>query len=359
MALDGTTAILETQLLPKEDLYKRWIGATDEEIADHFDKGELRAYARHKGPINRIIWCKPGHVYYQSNVSYSDPNLYEYNDYYCDYFLLEDVVRCETEHPEYTGNVTPESLGLAQVGTPESVKASLPHADLVTLSADEVVNYLKITPIELVDILNGYNVSIDVDNLHIETKRLVTVDEEAFREHANSGWNERFFNVKGLENVKIYQLDFDRYCETWGIQKHDQAGVEGSSGLESQLAEAQKLIESLRQWNKRLNEQNQALRAELAAAQETQPAAAEPATTVDAAKWENSVKAVLEIWAEIVQGDKTDWKEVECRAELAKRYSDYHTKVLSLAWSLLPGAFKHGRGRPKKNPEKSQQSDNP
>ena len=34
--------------------------------------------------------------------------------------------------------------------------------------------------------------------------------------------------------------------------------------LEAQLAEAQKQIENLRQWNKRLNEQNQELRAELA-----------------------------------------------------------------------------------------------
>ena len=120
MALDGTTAILETQLLPKEELYKRWDGATHEEIAGHFNKGELRAYERHKGPINGILWCKPGHVYYQDRMDYSNPGLYEYSDDYCDYFLLEDVVRCEIEHPEYIGNVTPESLGLVQSGNPES-----------------------------------------------------------------------------------------------------------------------------------------------------------------------------------------------------------------------------------------------
>jgi hypothetical protein len=66
MALDGTTAILETQLLPKEELYKRWFGATHEEIAGHFSNGELRAYEHHKGPINGIIWCKPGDVYYKN-----------------------------------------------------------------------------------------------------------------------------------------------------------------------------------------------------------------------------------------------------------------------------------------------------
>lgn len=285
MALDGTTAILETQLLPKEELYKRWFGATHEEIARHFTEGELCAYERHKGPINGIVWCKPGHVYYQSQVSYSNPDLYDYNDDSCDYFLLEDVVRCETDHPEYIGNVTPEGLGLVQTASNKEV----PHAGLVALSADEAINRLKITPIELVDILNGYNVSIDVDNLHIETKRLVTVDEEAFREHANSGWNEKFFNVKGLGNVKIYQVDFDRYCEMWGIQEQTQPEAVNTSGLESQLAEAHQRIEEL----------------------EKQPTAATPMPDNGQGKgegaWEDSVTAACKAVAHVLQEGRRDW----------------------------------------------------
>lgn len=171
-------------------------------------------------------------------MNYSNPGLYEYSDEYCDYFLVEDVVRCESKHPEYTGNVTLESLGLLQASTPEMANEAPIHAGLITISADEAIKHLGTTPIEMVDILNGYNVCDDYNNC-IGTKRLVTVDEEAFREHANSGWNEKFFNMKSLGNVKIYQVDFDRYCEEWGVQKQTQAEAIDASGLESQLAETQ------------------------------------------------------------------------------------------------------------------------
>ena len=145
MALEGTTAILETQLIPKEELDKRWFGATHEEIARLFIEGKLRAYKLPKGPINGIIWCKPGHVYYQSRMSYSNSDLYDYNDDLCDYFLREDVVRCETENPEYIGNVTPESLGRQQTASNKEV----PHTGLAILSANVVINRLKITPVDL------------------------------------------------------------------------------------------------------------------------------------------------------------------------------------------------------------------
>ena len=88
-------------------------------------------------------------------------------------------------------------------------------------------------------------------------------------------------------------------------------------------------------------------------------ATAEPTTTVNAAMWENSVKAAFMAWAQIFQGDKTDWKEKEFQEAVLKHGMGCHTKVLTLAWSLLPSDdFKHGKGRPKKNPKKSQQSDN-
>lgn len=99
------------------------------------------------------------------------------------------------------------------------------------------------------------------------------------------------------------------------------------------------------------------LEQELAAAQEAQKNTAMPATTVTAAKWEKSVSAAFDLWADIIAGDKADWKADEFRTALASRCNDYHTKVVEIAWRLLPKVFKAGTGRPKKNPENPQQSD--
>lgn len=190
MALDGTIAILETQLLPKEQLYKRWIGATHEEIAGHFDKGELRAYERHKGPINRILWCKPGHVYYQDRGDYSNPGLYDYGDDYCDYFLLEDVMRCETEHPEYIGDVTPESLGLVQAGGSDAKKNMTAFQD-EEIQIDEIRKAMTMSPQDFVDFLNCRNA---------DSNRLITSWEEGFRE---SGIYGPYFMRENLQNERL------------------------------------------------------------------------------------------------------------------------------------------------------------
>lgn len=133
-----------------------------------------------------------------------------------------------------------------------------------------------------------------------------------------------------------------------------------------QLATDKKQIESLRQWNKQFLTQRAELRkaldekdariAQLERALAT--AKAEPVTTVNAAKWEGSVAAAFGVWADIVAGNKTDWKEDEFRSAIEARCTDYHTKVHAIAWNLLPDEFKNGRGRPKKKPEKSQQPDN-
>ena len=260
MALNGTIAILEAQLIPKEELYKRWFGATHEEIAGHFNNDELHAYERHKGPINGIIWCKPGSVYYQDRHEYSNPGRYDYYDDSCDYFLLEDVVRCETEHPEYIGNVTPESLGLVQGESQGEIEGTPLHPGLETISANRAIKLLGITPIDMVDILNGMDTYDDYGNL-IETRRLITTDEGRFRAHT---YSEPYFTEGMLKSVKIYQLNFDQYCDEWGIQPSPKAEKADTSALESQLALAQKEIESLSQWNKFLHEQNKKLRPELA-----------------------------------------------------------------------------------------------
>lgn len=354
MALNGTIAILEAQLIPKEELYKRWFGATHEEIAGHFNNDELHAYERHKGPINGIIWCKPGSVYYQDRHEYSNPGRYDYYDDSCDYFLLEDVVRCETEHPEYIGNVTPESLGLVQGESQGEIEGTPLHPGLETISANRAIKLLGITPIDMVDILNGMDTYDDYGNL-IETRRLITTDEGRFRAHT---YSEPYFTEEMLKSVKIYQLNFDQYCDEWGIQPSPKAEKADTSDLESKLAEAKKQledVEGVRRWNKQFLTEREELRKSLeekdarVAELESQLAAAEPATTVNAAKWKNSVVAAFEVWATIIAEDKTNWLEDEFRAEIAKRYSDYHTDVHATAWRLLPAAFKHGLGRPKKN----------
>ena len=153
------------------------------------------------------------------------------------------------------------------------------------------------------------------------------------------------FHYRTIRNHEKTMQDngyYDGYyeeCQSQVRQSEAPAGDEISrlADLEAQLAEAHQRIEEL----------------------ETQPsAAAEPTTTVNAAKWGNSVTAAFGVWAYIIAGGRTDWKEDEFRAALAERCSDYHTDVHATAWRLLPDAFKHGRGRPKKNPDKSQQSDN-
>lgn len=363
--IDGKFVFSEHQLIGKDYLYKRWIGATQEEITNLFNAGKLRAYEFYKGPINGVLWCKLGHIYYQSRNDYTSPSLYEYDDNCCDYFLLEDVVQCEAAHPEYVGNVTPQSLGLEQSNPPHEEKESPLHAGLTIITADEVIRRLKITPIELVDMLNGDQVLDDNGN-RIGYARLRTIEEDKFRDYVNSGSNEALFNVQSLNSVKIYKIDFDRYCEKWGIQNQAKPETVDTLGLESQLAEAQKQVENLRQWNKDLNEKNQELQSELVR-KDTRivelekalvAAKAEPTTTVNATKWESSVTAVFALWAEIVQGDKTNWKVGEFGTALAARYREYHTTVRDIAWRALPDNFKNGTGRPQKNLQKPQHSDN-
>lgn len=95
------------------------------------------------------------------------------------------------------------------------------------------------------------------------------------------------------------------------------------------------------------------LEAQLAAATEEAAkrkeaqAVTEANTTVKAAKWENSVSAAFDLWNEIFQGNKNSWTRDEFTTALAKKYPDYHTKVLTLAWSRLPEKYKQGPGRPK------------
>ncbi len=355
--IDGKFVFAEHQLIAKEDLYKRWVGATDEEIAAHFDSGELRAYKRYKGPINGVIWCIPGHISYQRIQDFLNPDLYEFHDTDCDYFLLKDAEKCDAGHPEYTGNITPEGLGLAQSDAQEQKNGVPLHAGLATISANEAIKLLGITPIDMADLLNGYEENHPSTNF-LTIKRLVTTEEESFRDYGNSGFSEPFFNVQSLSSVKIYKIDLDRYCESWQIPPLFEQETTDPHSFDPNIAERQNKIEELTQLNTRLEEQNQQLISEITkkdlriAELETQTIPAiESTTTVNATKWKESVEAALRVWVGIFAGDKKDWIEDDFRGELSRLCKDYHTDVHAVAWRLLPEAYKHGRGRPKKNPK--------
>lgn len=144
----------------------------------------------------------------------------------------------------------------------ESSEGEPLHAGLATLTANEVINRLKITPIDMVDILNGINIYDDYNNI-VDRRRLVTTDEGRFRAHT---YSEPYFTEEMLKNVKIYQLKFDQYCDEWGIQPSSKAKKADTSALESQLAEAKKQledVEGVRRWNKQFLTEREELRKSL------------------------------------------------------------------------------------------------
>ena len=108
--------------------------------------------------------------------------------------------------------------------TIESSEGEPLHAGLATLTANEVINRLKITPIDLVDILNGVDIYDDYGNI-VNRQRLITTDEGHFRAHT---FSEPYFTEEMLKKVKIYQLKFDQYCDEWEIQPSSNPAIRAS-----------------------------------------------------------------------------------------------------------------------------------
>ena len=257
----------EHQLIKKEDLYKRWTGATDEEIAAHVENGELGAFRYYKGPINGIVWCTFGTVYYRDQVDWSNPDLYDYNDQYCDFFLLEDVERCEAEHPEYIGNVTPESLGLVQ---PDDLKE--PEEEPEYICALDAAKILKKSPVKFVQILWDNSDALPLVGMGFS---FFPNDRQFFYSCEIEEAAEK------LDRLGIHRLDWEEYLRVYSqdLEAVPSRTPEGNLDfsavlkpsyvdLEAQLADALKKLEnfeSLRQWSARLEEQIQSLRGELAA----------------------------------------------------------------------------------------------
>lgn len=250
-SVNGKFVFSMHQLIKKEDLYKRWFGATHEEIAMRFDGSELRAYGHYKGPINDIIWCKPGYIYFHDNQDLSNPGLYEFIDEQCDYFLLEDVERCEAKYPEYVGNITKESLGLVQneLSNMQGEKPEYIHAN-------DLRKEFGMSPVQFVDYLRG-NLDLPLCGSHLlECDRLWFYKGASLEQAAEM-----------LDDLLIHRLDIEHHCAmptvNEGMSTVESPQDKHRMNNEAQLAEAQEKIESLRMWNKRLNEQNQKLRAEV------------------------------------------------------------------------------------------------
>lgn len=104
MVLKERVMFREDQLVKTGDLYRRWAcepfasepNTTIEELTELCDDGSLRAYAHVKGPIKGIVYCVP-----TNGIHFFEGQLL---DEHVDYFLLEDVKRCEEKHPDFLGN---------------------------------------------------------------------------------------------------------------------------------------------------------------------------------------------------------------------------------------------------------------
>jgi hypothetical protein len=385
----GKFVEIREPMIYAESVYKRWTGIHGyrHELANLIDNSGLdgipTAYI-----VKKVLDCGNDEIIteciecdtwilgqppcYENHIWNNEEN-YDFSNIA---YILSEILEYEESNPKLLYEVVEDHEKAWSNNKNMQTTTTILHAGLITISSDEVIAHLRITPIDFVDILNGYKVNDDHGNF-IAEKRLRTVDEEAFREYKNSGWNDDFFKIKDIENVRIYQVDFERYCQDWGLQEELQVDETDTSEIQSKLSEAEEKVARFSRMIKRLHEQNERLMAcneennsrntELKTALEAAntriaelkkelaaSSATEPPTTVNATKWENSVKAVLEVWIGILQGNKTDWKEDEFRKSLSSRYPDYHTKVHVIAWRALPPAFKNGAGRPKKNPENTQ-----
>lgn len=259
-------------MISADKLYERWTGihGHKEEMArlidasgDPFRADNIPiAYRVHKvldaaekGIVSYCEECLPtgGEKYYSPyKVHYQG---YEtYYDFGGIAFKKSQIIEYEKSKPELFYEV---------VENPDEVWAANPplHAGLETISAHEAIRRLGITPIELVDILNGETWYDDEGNV-TKYRRLISTSESSFREYSLS---EPYFTESGLRHVKIYLRDFYKYCEEWGIEAQ---GVSSSEEINTTLrekdAELRRLKWECAEQQKKIGE----LEAQLAACQE-------------------------------------------------------------------------------------------
>lgn len=345
----GVKELLEIKepMISADNVLKRWPGILESELANMIDRSSDLfeclpiAYHVHKvlddgqgGIITECIPCGENGNYYVD---------YQGNDAYYDFtgiaFILSEISKYENDHPKVLYQV---------VTNPDEAWGSSKQADEY-LPIEEVRKSLQLSPYQFVCFLN------DDSN----PNRLITSWEESFMarlmDGGYRGGNVPFFSTEDLSNadLRVHRLDWEEFQQR-GMQEKRNITIKDvpvstaavcTPNPEFQLAEAQKQIESLHQWNKRLNDQNQELRTELAAASQPQEV-----VTVDAALWENSFRAACSVLVKIVGNNETGIT----RSTLENRMKDVasggrtHTKADRIAWESLPDKHKSGPGRPKK-----------
>lgn len=318
MHSENIVMIKSSGLLSMSEIYNRLPEINRTRLYDCRIKGSLRA-VRRIGTFDGYVYCKfldrpvpPGEL-----EEYDDPDIY---------WLLSDVVELERNGEATCSTVITSGLEANSLAEKlEYFPAEVLRREMGK-SPIQMVRYLREVPL---DIYGVYSTDADF---------FVTTD---------------LLTASGmLPKIKIHKADIlaavDMFPELLPF-------VDGEHEMSSEKHTTQLIVQDARiaALEKELSEAKAQLSATPALASDV-----EPATTVNATKWENSVVAAFEVWAEIIQGSRTDWKEPEFKAALSARCEDWHTKVLDIAWRALPDSFKHGRGRPKKNTEKSQHPDN-
>lgn len=310
MHSENIVMIKRSGLLSMSEIYNRLPEINKARLYDYRIKGDLRAIRR-IGVFDGYVYCKfldrpalPGKL-----EEYDDPDIY---------WLLSDVIELERSGEATRSTVTTSGLAAdSLVEKPEYFPAEVLRREM-DKSPIQMARYLREIP------LNIYGVSsTDADFFAITDLLTASGMLPKIRLHKAEILDavEMFPELSPFVDDK-YKTPPERHATQLIIKDARIAA------LEKELSEA---------------------KAQLAAT----PALAsdvEPATTVNAAKWESSVRSAFAIWAQIVQGIKSDWKESEFREALAEQCTDYHTKVLDIAWRTLPDMYKQGRGRPKKTP---------
>ena len=237
--MDDLTQLL--RVTPATEIAKKW-NVTEARLDELVNTYKLPLYAIREKRIRptdsqTVYFCSGPHFkfYYEGDYGHGAYVLEG------EYFNTDNVEMFEVEHPEILWGVAPE------------------EGESEYIPAEDVRKQLGMSPIQFVDMLNGQ-----------KGPRLVTSWEEW---HRANNW----FETDQLKELAIHRSDLAEYLrerahQVESVPSTTPDGVVDFSAvlkpsyadLESQLAEAQTQNESLRQWNRRLNEQNQGLRTELA-----------------------------------------------------------------------------------------------
>lgn len=367
-----------------DKLYERWTGihGHEGELASLIDAGRYAVsedgiptpYFVHKVLqtddnkfINICSKCFDG-ILMQNYRPYRVESFGDEASYYFDNiaYIMSEILEYEKTRPELFYKVVDDPDAVWKAATLQKEVTSL-HPGLQILSAYDVIADLGITPIELVDMLNGSSV-YDENNKYIGTKRLVTIDEGNFREYSLS---DPYFRESDIKNVGIYKRDFDLFCQAWGIEQSIRPNPVNNSEPDSSVAEVQKRIESLSEWNKRLNENNHKILAD-SAEKDTRIAELEAELTAlqmnrkdmqsdnrtDAAtnarlrkiiqEWKDSLPAMVKVALQCGEKGEKERTENEIKAMFEKNGDIItQTQLIEFKKALGPKHAKHSAGAPK------------